>query len=196
MRIVQYPHPALRYRATAVKQIDKPLRLQVGEMFDLMYEAKGLGLAATQVALPYQLLVMNEQSDPDQRDFERVYVNPVITKREGMVDDEEGCLSFPGMFVSVKRARRVVVEAYDLRGEKVALKAEGIVARLWQHELDHHSGTLFIDRFSAVAKLSRHLEIKAFESKFKKAQAMGEFPPDAEIEKFMHALSVEMQSAG
>src|SRR5947209_1957416 len=93
MKIVHYPHPSLRHKARPLTTIDKDLRLHVGAMLDLMYEAKGLGLAATQVALPYQLLVMNMTGDPQQREQEAVYVNPVIVERRGTQDGEEGCLS-------------------------------------------------------------------------------------------------------
>ena len=92
-------------------------------MLELMYEAKGLGLAATQVALPFQLLVMNMTGDPEQRDQEAIYVNPVIVERKGSQDGEEGCLSFPGLFQKVRRAKTVKVQAYNLKGELVELAA-------------------------------------------------------------------------
>src|SRR5438067_3950842 len=107
MKIVKYPHPALRCQARPLTVIDKKIRLQAGEMIDLMYEAKGLGLAATQVALPYQLLVMNMTGDPQQREQEAIYVNPVIVERKGTQDGDEGCLSFPGLFQKVRRAKTV-----------------------------------------------------------------------------------------
>src|SRR5580700_5042429 len=109
MKIVHYPHPALRHAGKAVMTIDKELRLQIGQMMDCMYEAKGLGLAAPQVALPYQLLVMNITGDPNQADREEVYVNPVIVDRQGNVDDEEGCLSFPGLYQKVRRAKTIKI---------------------------------------------------------------------------------------
>src|SRR5262245_41478 len=103
MKIVHYPHPSLRHAGRPVSTIDKKLNLQVGEMMDLMYEARGLGLAATQVALPFQLLVMNVTGDPKQREREEVYVNPTIVERKGVIEDDEGCLSFPGLFQKVRR---------------------------------------------------------------------------------------------
>src|SRR5262245_25148587 len=107
MKIVHYPHPALKHPGAPVRGIDKELRLKIGRMFELMYEAKGLGLAATQVALPCRLLVMNLTGDDKKPEEERVYVNPVIVQRKGIMDGEEGCLSFPGLFAPVKRARNV-----------------------------------------------------------------------------------------
>src|SRR5947208_10713884 len=102
--IVHYPHPALVHGTKPVSRIDKQLNLQVGAMLEAMYEAKGLGLAANQVALPYQLLVTNLSGDAGQRDQEQVYINPVIAERKGVQDGEEGCLSFPGLFQKVRRA--------------------------------------------------------------------------------------------
>src|SRR5262245_42167183 len=93
MQIVHSPHPALRHPAKPVACIDKSLQLHIGKIMELMYEAKGLGLAAPQVALPYQLLVMNITGDPAKPESEEVYVNPAIVERKGIVDDEEGCLS-------------------------------------------------------------------------------------------------------
>src|SRR2546423_13683922 len=98
MKIVHYPHPSLRHPGKPLTAIDKQFRIQVGEMFDLMYEARGLGLAATQVALPFQFVVMNLSADPNQKDREEVYINPEIIERKGTVEDEEGCLSFPGLY--------------------------------------------------------------------------------------------------
>ena len=83
MKIVHYPHPALRHQARPLTSIDKKLHLHIGKMWDLMYEARGLGLAATQVALPYQFLLMNITGDPDQKDREEIYINPVIVERKG-----------------------------------------------------------------------------------------------------------------
>jgi peptide deformylase len=194
MRIVRYPHPSLRHPGKPVTQIDKQLRLQIGTMFDLMYDAKGVGLAATQVALPYQLVVMNITADPEKKDEERVYINPVLVQKKGIIDDEEGCLSFPGLWARVKRAKQAVVEAYDLKGEKVRLEVEGYEARAWQHEIDHLNGVVFIDRFSPVARLSHHRDVKAFERQFRRAQETGELPPDLEIEKLLRALEEQMEA--
>src|SRR5437764_14927229 len=154
MRIVQYPHPALRYESRPLTTIDKKVRIQAGEMLDLLYEAKGLGLASNQVALPYQLLVMNAVADPQQREYERVYINPVILERKGSVEGEEGCLSFPGLYQKVRRAKTVKAQAYTLKGELVELELAELPARLWQHEVDHLHGKLYIDKMGMLAKYS------------------------------------------
>jgi peptide deformylase len=191
MKIVHYPHPALRRPAKPLTTIDKQLHLHVGEMFDLMYDAKGLGLAATQVALPYQLLVVNLTGDSNAKDQESVYINPVIIDRKGTQDGDEGCLSFPGLFQKVRRAKTVTVQAYNLKGEAIELTAHDLAARAWQHELDHLNGVLFIDKMGPIAKLAARGEVKNFERIFRKAQERGEIPPDAQIEQLLAALEAQ-----
>ena len=112
-----------------------------------MYEAHGLGLAAPQVALPFQLLVMNITGDPEQPEQEEVFINPTIVERKGTIDDEEGCLSFPGLFQKIRRAKTVKVQAYNLKGQLVEKVVSDLEARAWQHEIDHLDGVLIIDRF-------------------------------------------------
>src|SRR5215470_367052 len=119
MKIVRYPHPALRHPGKPVTSIDKQLHLHVGAMKELMYEAKGLGLAAPQVALPYQLLVMNITGDPKQPECEEVFINPRIVERKDFVTTEEGCLSFPGLYQNIRRSQTIKVQAYNLKGELV-----------------------------------------------------------------------------
>ena len=134
MRIVHYPHPALRAKARPLTSIDKQVHLYARQMLDLMYEARGIGLAGPQVVLPYQILVMNPSGDPEQRDQEGVYLNPVIVERKGgTVEGEEGCLSLPGLYQKVRRARTVRVHAYNLRGEAVEIVANELPGRVWQH---------------------------------------------------------------
>src|SRR5947199_5859752 len=113
-KIVHYPHPALRHKSKPITSIDKQLHLDIGEMKELMYEAKGLGLAAPQVALPFQLLVMNVTGDPKQPEAEEVFLNPRIVEKKGIQEDEEGCLSFPGLYQNVRRAQTIKIQAYDL----------------------------------------------------------------------------------
>ena len=141
----------------------------VREMFELMYAAKGVGLAANQVDLPYRLFVINLQSDPAARDQEHVFINPVIASRKGNEEAEEGCLSLSGLYGQVKRPAKVVLNAFNLAGNEVTLPLEGLFARAAQHELDHLDGILFIDRLSPTGaadvvmtdKLPDGLEFKA-----------------------------------
>ncbi|HYV39872.1 MAG TPA: peptide deformylase [Gemmataceae bacterium] len=188
MKIVHYPHPALRHPGKAVLTIDKPLRLQIGQMMDCMYEAKGLGLAAPQVALPFQLLVMNVTGDPNQKDKEETYINPVIIERKGVIDDEEGCLSFPGLFQKIRRAKTIKIKAYDLKGNAVEKVATDLEARAWQHEIDHLNGVLFIDKMGLLGKFASRGALKDFEWEFRQAQERGEIPREADIEQLLVAL--------
>jgi len=188
MRIVHYPHPALRHRSQPVRCVDKQLHLQIGEMKELMYKAKGLGLAAPQVALPFQLLVMNVTGDAGKPECEEVFLNPGIVERKGSVEDEEGCLSFPGLYQKIRRAKTLKVQAYNLKGELVEKAVSDLEARAWQHEIDHLNGVLFIDNMGPIARLASRGSVKSFEREFRKAQEKGDFPADVEIEKILAAL--------
>jgi peptide deformylase len=189
MKIVNYPHPSLRHPARQLTAIDKKVQLLVGEMLDLMYEGKGLGLAGPQVVLPFQIFVMNLKADPNQRDAERVWINPVIVERKGSVEGEEGCLSFPGLFAKVRRAKVIRFQAYNLKGELVEQATESeLEARVWQHEVDHLRGELFIDKMGPLVKMSVRGSVRAFERDFRRAQERGDIPPDAEIEKYLKDL--------
>jgi peptide deformylase len=191
MKIVQYPHLALRYVARPLTALDERVRRYAAEMLGLMYEAKGLGLAAPQVALPYQLFVANFAGDPQQKEHERVYINPVVLERKGSVEGEEGCLSFPGLFQKVRRAKTVRVQAYNLNGELVEEQASDLAARVLQHEIDHLHGVLYIDKMGTIARLASRSALKEFEREFRKARERGEIPPDAEIEQTLAALAAQ-----
>jgi peptide deformylase len=189
MKIVQYPHPALRRVARPLTAIDKTVRMQAEAMLDLMYAHKGLGLAANQVALPYQIIVLNFTGDPQHRDKEGVFLNPVILERKGTIEDDEGCLSFPGLFAKVRRAKNVKVEAYNLNGDKLEITATDLAARAWQHEIDHLHGVLFIDKLGPIGKLAVRTPLKEFDRDYTRAQERGEIPPNGEIEKLLTAMA-------
>lgn len=191
MKIVQYPHPALRCQAKQLTSIDKQVRLQIGEMFDLMYEAKGLGLAATQVALPFQFIVMNISGDASQKDKEQVFINPTLVERKGIMEGEEGCLSFPGLFQKVRRAKSVKIKAYNLEGQEVEVVASDLASRAWQHEIDHLNGVLFIDKLGVIGKMAARGALKELEEEFRKMQQQGELPPDVEIKALLDSLMSE-----
>ena len=192
MKIVHYPHPALRHPGRPVTTIDKQLNLDIGHMKELMYEAKGLALAAPQVALPFQLLVMNISGDPAQPDQEEVFLNPRIVERKGIQQGEEGCLSFPGLYQDVRRAKTIKVQAYDLKGQLVERLVSDLEARAWQHEIDHLNGVLFIDMMGPLAKLAARRSIKSFEKEFRIAQDKGEIPANVQIEQVLAAIEKQM----
>jgi peptide deformylase len=196
MKIVVYPHPALRHPAKPLVAIDKQVHLDAGRMLELMYEHKGLGLAANQVFLPYRIVVLNPTGDPQQRDKEEVLLNPVLLERKGTIEGEEGCLSFPGLFQKVRRAKTVRVQAYNLRGEVVEKSVSDLEARLWQHEVDHLDGILFIDKMGTIARLASRNALKEFEQNFQRAQEKGEIPATAELERILKERSAAMERNG
>jgi peptide deformylase len=194
MKIVNFPHPSLRYPAVPVTHIDARLLTFAREMIDLMYEHRGLGLAAPQVGLPFQLLVLNLSGDPEKKDeagalLNSVFINPIILDRKGTLEDEEGCLSFPGLYQKVRRAKNVRVQAYNLQGEALEITASDLPSRAWQHEIDHLHGILFIDKMGPVGKLASRTALKDLERDYTKAQEKGDIPADAEILKELAALA-------
>ena len=191
LRIVPFPHPALRYESRPVTKIDEALRGHVREMFDLMYEARGIGLAANQVGLPYRFFVLNLTADPERTDEERVFINPEIVKRHGGLFEEEGCLSFPGVYAKVHRARKVRVRAFDLQGTEVEVDAEELFSRALQHETDHLAGKLFIDYLDAPSRAQVEAKIKEVEQRFRQAQQEGDYPSDDEIRRQLDELAGE-----
>jgi len=188
MKIVKYPHPALRHPAKPVASLDGAMRRIVAQMLELMYEHKGLGVAAPQVGLPYQLFVMNVKGDPKETGEQRIYINPLISEKKGTVEAEEGCLSFPDLFQRVRRARQIRVMAYDERGEPIDRVLTDLEARVVQHETDHLHGKLFIDYFGLVARLDSRSKLANFEREYRRAQERGELPSDAELERQLKAL--------
>ena len=190
MKIVRYPHPALRYKSVPLTAIDKAVQTQAAQMLDLMYESKGLGLAANQVALPYQMLVMNPSADPNQKEHERVCINPVILEHKGWIEGEEGCLSFPGLFQKVRRFKTIKVHYYNLQGQAVeVVPADSLESRILQHEIDHLHGVLYIDKMGTIAKFQSRGALHELERLYKKAQEKGEIPKDELLQQELVALA-------
>ncbi len=181
MRIIEYPHPTLRHRSKPLKRVDAELCALVAEMFALMYDAEGVGLAANQVDLPYRLFVMNAKADPEAKDEEFAFINPVISNRRGMAEAEEGCLSLPGLYAPVVRPEKITLNAYTLDGQAVQLELTGFPSRIVQHETDHLDGVLFIDRLSPTNEAEAKESLLGFESAFADRRRRGEAPDDAEI---------------
>lgn len=166
-----------------MREINADLRRTVQEMFELMYEANGVGLAANQVALPLRLFVMNPLADPEQPDQEFVFINPEIVRRKGSEEGEEGCLSLPGLYGPVCRAEQIVVEAFDLKGQGFQMELSELPGRVVQHEYDHIDGVLFIDRMTEAARQEVEEQVEEFETAFRQGQQEGRWQPDAELER-------------
>jgi peptide deformylase len=178
MKIVKYPHPALRQVAEPVKAIDGEIQSAAARMLDLMYTNEGLGLAAPQIALPVRLLVMNFDGDPEKKEHEFVAINPVIVESKGSVNDREGCLSFPGLYQNVRRAKTVKVQAYNLKGELYEMVCNDLPARVWQHEIDHLDGVLFIDKMGSLGLHRSQKDLDKFIADFEKEKKKGDLPAD------------------
>lgn len=189
LRIVHYPHPALRYTSRPVTKINDDLRAVVKEMFSLMYEARGIGLAANQVGLPYRFFVLNLTADPEQSDKELVFINPVIMKRHSSGEDEEGCLSLPGLYGKVRRAKKIKVQAFNLEGALVEYQVEDLFARAIQHETEHLDGKLFIDDLGPLSRYSIKEKLREFENAYQALQSSGEIESDEKIVADLDAMT-------
>ena len=157
LEILEFPDPRLRTRAVPVTQFDPALSQLVDDMFETMYAAPGIGLAASQVDVHRQLIVMDCSAD---RSEPLVFINPEILAREDVGVMEEGCLSVPGIFDEVERAQRVRVRAHDRDGKVFECELDGIRAVCLQHEMDHLDGKLFVDYLSMLKRdrIRRKLE--------------------------------------
>jgi peptide deformylase len=181
MKIENYPHPALRVKARPVTAIDADVQKAAAEMLELMYKHDGLGLAAPQVTLDYQMIVMNFAGDHERPDQECVAINPVIVETKGgTVNDREGCLSFPGLYQNVRRFKTVVVQFYNLKSELCAMECHDLAARVWQHEIDHLQGTLFIDKMGSLGLSRSQKDLEKFIADFEKDKKKGNLPPGLE----------------
>lgn len=145
--ILHYPDPRLRKIATPVRIVDDRVRKLVTDMGETMRAAPGIGLAATQVDVHERVIVIDIS---EARDDLKVFINPEIIETSGEEESEEGCLSVPGIFDTVRRADRVVVRALDEQGEPFTLEADGLLAVCIQHEIDHLNGKVFVDYLSRL----------------------------------------------
>jgi peptide deformylase len=148
LSVRRYGDPVLRRRAGDIEAVTPEIRRLVDDMVDTMYDEVGIGLAAPQVGASLRLMVVG---DEEGRGVQAL-VNPAITEQGGEVKAEEGCLSLPGIFASVTRAEWVTLQAQDLAGRPVSITARGLRARVFQHEIDHLDGVLFIDRLEPVVR--------------------------------------------
>ena len=160
LSVRKYGDPVLRRRAARVEAITPALRKTIIDMVDTMYDEVGLGLAAPQIGVSLRLMVVTD----DEGREARALVNPVITEQGGEVVAEEGCLSIPGIFAPVKRAEWVRLQAEDPDGKPVSITARGLRARVFQHEMDHLDGVLFIDRLDPVTRdrIKRRIKKEGF----------------------------------
>jgi peptide deformylase len=149
LTILEYPDPRLRKRAAPVTRFDAELAQLIDDMFETMYAAPGIGLAATQVDVHKRLIVIDVSAEKNQP---LVFINPELIAREGAAVTEEGCLSVPGVFDEIQRAAKVRVRAQERTGETFERELEGVVGVCLQHEMDHLEGRLFVDYLSDLKR--------------------------------------------
>lgn len=149
LTILEFPDPRLRTVAKPVAQVDDVIRRLIDDMFETMYEAPGIGLAATQADVHLRLLVLDVSEDKSRP---MVFINPEVLESEGSQVYQEGCLSVPGIYADVKRAERVRVRALDRDGKPFEVDAEGLLAVCIQHEMDHLAGKVFVDYLSPLKR--------------------------------------------
>lgn len=181
MYVVKYPHPVLRHKCKPVKRIDQELRDIIAEMFAVMYDDDGVGLAANQVHLPYRIFVLNTNGNPEQKENEFVFINPVITKKKGSAESSEGCLSFPEIYAPVIRPDEIVIQGVGLDGQVQEFHWKGFAAKAAQHEMDHINGMTFIDRLSPANLLTIRDQLDELEMQFETDRRLKLISDDAEI---------------
>lgn len=156
--ILSYPDPRLRTLAAPIKAVDEPIKTLIKDMLETMYDAQGIGLAATQVDRHVQLIVMDLSEDKDQP---MVFINPKVTP---LIDEkqpyEEGCLSVPDVYDKVERPIKVRIEALDDKGEAIDMEATGLLAVCIQHEMDHLNGVIFVDYLSNLKQSRARDKVK------------------------------------
>ena len=180
IRIVQYPHPTLRYKSKPIRRVDDELRSVAAQMLDLMYEAEGVGLAANQVDLPLRIFVVNPAGRRGEGE-ELVVLNPELQFPKGSETDREGCLSLPGLFGEVRRAKQIYLSAYDLQGNPIERRLDGFLARIVQHEMDHLDGKFFFDRMTEEQRRELEPGLEDLEIDYRSRQASGAIASDDQV---------------
>lgn len=157
LKIRKYPDPVLRKKAASVKEVTDTERRLVEDMIETMKVSDGVGLAANQVGILKRIFVFNPSTEGWRAD---ALINPVILKRRGCEGKEEGCLSLPGVNGVVRRSTYLVVEGLDIKGKPVCYEAKGLLARVFQHEMDHLDGIVFIDRLNPIKRMMAKRSLK------------------------------------
>ncbi|QKE29318.1 peptide deformylase [Arcobacter acticola] len=161
--VITYPNKLLRLKSKDVEQFDSKLHTLLDDMYETMMAETGVGLAAIQVAIPLNVLIINLPNEEDIQDKNDLIeaINPIITHKDGTQVFTEGCLSVPGFSEDVTRAKHIIVEYFDRNGQKQIMECEDFLAVAWQHEMEHLAGHLFIEHLSIIKR-------KKFEKEWKK----------------------------
>ena len=177
LKIINFPHPTLRRPSKPIKRVDAELKKLAAEMLDLMYEARGVGLAGNQVDLPLRIFVANPAGERGEGE-EWVVINPVLQRAKGAEASDEGCLSLPGVNGIVIRPKEIQLSGYDLAGNTIERKLEGFEARIALHENDHLDGILFFDRIAEQNRERLRGPLEDLELEFRSRQSIGEIAAD------------------
>ncbi|MDX9901469.1 MAG: peptide deformylase [Aliarcobacter sp.] len=161
--VITYPNKLLRVKSKNVEQFDNELHTLLEDMYDTMMAEGGVGLAAIQIAIPLNILIINIPNEEDIQDKDELIeaINPVVTHKDGTQIFTEGCLSVPGFNEDITRAQHIIVEYFDRHGNKQTMECEDFLAVAWQHEMEHLAGHLFIENLSIIKR-------KKFEKEWKK----------------------------
>ncbi len=159
--LVFYPHPVLRTKAKPLDAVTDQVCAVISRMFEIMHQAKGVGLAAPQVGLSWRLFVANPTGQPQD---DLAFINPTLSQpaRE-TADHEEGCLSLPHVTASIRRPQAVTIDALDTQGQPFSLSSDDLAARVWQHEYDHLDGVLILDRMTPIDKMANRQALRELE---------------------------------
>ena len=161
--VITYPNKLLRVKSKDVEQFDSQLHALLEDMYDTMIAEGGVGLAAIQIAIPLNVLIINIPNEEDIQEKDELIeaINPVVTHKDGTQVFTEGCLSVPGFNEDITRAQHIIVEYFDRNGNKKTMECEDFLAVAWQHEMEHLAGHLFIENLSIIKR-------KKFEKEWKK----------------------------
>lgn len=164
LQIVHYPHPVLRQVAKTITKVTPEVQAVARKMLELMHDARGVGLAAPQVGVPWRLFVANATLEPGD---DLVFINPrLVDPGRQLVDAEEGCLSLPEIRGEVRRPKLITIEALDIDGQPFSLTSDTLPARIWQHETDHLDGVMIIDRMPPVDRMACRRALKELEREY------------------------------
>lgn len=161
--ITRFPAPVLGQRAKPVEKIDDSIHALADKMMDLMVQYKGVGFAAPQAGVSLRIFVASSDGTKENA---KVYINPVITPSGKLETAEEGCLSLPGIWGKIRRYSKCSIKAQDLNGKEFSEEAEGLLARIFQHECDHLDGLLVADKLSTVAKIAARKKLKQLREEY------------------------------
>jgi peptide deformylase len=167
LRIVHYPAPVLKKVSAPVEEFGPEIKALADRMLEIMHQGEGVGLAAPQVGVSLRMFVCNHTGEAGD---DRVFLNPHFTELTGAEEKEEGCLSFPGVTITKRRATRVKMDAVDTAGSPIHMVGEDLIARIWQHETDHLDGTLIVDNMSATDEIANRRAIKRLITDYKAGQ--------------------------